>query len=178
MALKKIATILLLSCLCLNITGYHIIFQFRKATLKAAMKKMLHSQVHNDDLIVFHFAVNAPQAEDSPEWEEENEFMLQGKMYDVVDKRIENGQLVVRCISDDNETDLINKYQEILEKQFGGHAKNRSASLLKLIMTPFTIPVGFFSHTIEFLLHTDFPIFHCTIPASCREVITPPPRFL
>ena len=33
-------------------------------------------------------------------------------MYDVIEKRAENGQLVVRCISDEREMELIKKYQD------------------------------------------------------------------
>ena len=139
---------------------------------------MLRRQANSQDEVVFSFAINAPQNEESPEWEEEHEFRYKGKMYDVIDQRIEDGQLIVRCISDEKETELIKKYEEILEKQFGGRAKKRSVSLLKLICTPFTIPSAFMTSAIVRLLHNQYSIYRCNIPFVCRDVITPPPRFL
>lgn len=176
--LKKIFTILLLGCLCLNVTGYYVVFQFRKATLKIAMKRMLRRQVYNQDEVIFNFPLHTTHGHDSPEWENENEFELRGKMYDVIDKKIVNGMLVVRCISDEKETELINKWQELLEKQQEGRTKKRSASLIKLITSLFTLPsiLTYSSGLVD--LRKQFPALDCSIPLVCREVITPPPRFL
>lgn len=176
--MKKTITILLLGCLCLNVTGYHIIFHFRKAALKIAMQRMLRRQAHNQDELVFHFPLNAPPGTESPEWEDDNEFSLGGKMYDVIEKRAENGKLFVRCISDEKEMELIKQYQEVLEKQFGNSAKKRSASLLKLLSTPFTIPSTFIAASINVILHNEYPVFHCNLQVTCKEVITPPPRII
>lgn len=139
---------------------------------------MLRRQAHNQDELVFHFPLNAPPGTESPEWEDDNEFSLDGKMYDVIEKREENGKLYVRCISDEREMELIKKYQEVLEKQFGNKAKKRSASLLKILATPFTIPSTFISASFSTIIHHEYPVVHCSIPAASREVITPPPRFL
>jgi hypothetical protein len=176
--LKKIITILLLGCLCLNVTGYHIIFQLHKAALKMAMKRMLRRQANSQDELAFQFPIDAPPSPDGPKWEEEHEFSLRGKMYDVIEKKVKNGKLVVRCISDDRETELIAKYQQVLEKSFGHRAKKRSASLLKLIISLFTIPATFMPVLFTATLHNEFSIYRCNLPAACRDVITPPPRFL
>jgi len=47
--LKKIIAILLLSSLFLNITGYHLVFYFRQAEIKAEMKKALPAQAGSED---------------------------------------------------------------------------------------------------------------------------------
>lgn len=174
--MKKIITILLLGCLCLNITGYHVIFQLRKSALKLAMKRMLRRQTKSQDELVFNFPLYGNHNTEMPEWEEEDEFRLKGKMYDVIEKKIENGRWVVRCISDERETELIEKYQKVLEKQFGNRAKKRSASLLKLIVTPYTLPSIINSSFLITILHNSFPILRCSLSTACLEVITPPPR--
>ena len=49
-------------------------------------------------------------------WEDEKEFELQGKMYDVVSKEIVNGKQIVYCIDDEKETELIAKYNASQKK--------------------------------------------------------------
>jgi len=139
---------------------------------------MLRRQAHNKDEVVFHFPLYAPPGTEGPDWEDDNEFSLRGKMYDVIEKREENGELFVRCITDEKETELIKKYQEVLEKQTGNQTKKRSVSLLKLITTPFTLPATFIASSFNLIVHHEYPIFLCSIPVACRDVITPPPRFL
>lgn len=143
-----------------------------------AMKRMLRRHVSNQDELVFSLALHAKPGTEGPEWEEEDEFSLHGKMYDVIDKKIENGKLVVRCIADEKETELIKKFQQVLEKQFGNRAKKRSASLLKIITTPFTLPSTLLPPAFLVLRHTEFPNLQFNFPVACRDVITPPPRFL
>lgn len=143
-----------------------------------AMKRMLRRQVNSQDELVFHFPLHDMYSTGSPQWENDNEFSLHGKMYDVIEKREENGRLIVRCISDEKEMELIKKFQKVLEKQFGNSAKKRSASLLQLITAPFTIPTTFIPSSLMLTLHNEFAILRCSIHAACRDVITPPPRFL
>lgn len=176
--LKKIITILLLGCLCLNMTGYRIVFQIRKATLKMAMKRMLRRQANNQDELCMEFPLSPGSGSGNPEWENDHEFSLDGKMYDVIEKKIAGDKMLVRCISDDNETELIRKYQQVLEKHFSTSAKKRSASLLQLVISPYTVPASIITSIFVLPVHKQFPVLHCNLPIACREVITPPPRFL
>lgn len=175
--MKKIVAILLLGCLGLNLTGYHVVFHFRKAGLRMAMKRMMRRQVRSRDEVVFSFSLTEQNRHNKPEWEDENEFRLHGKMYDVIGKKVENGKLVVRCISDDKETELINKYEDVLDKQLGKSSKHRTAALIKLFTSPYTIPSTFLQTAFVNPAKKLFPRHQPGIVAVYRDVITPPPRF-
>lgn len=55
-----------------------------------------------------------------PEWEEENEFEYQGKMYDVVDLELIGDSIVYHCWPDDEESYLNKKLEDFLD-HYAGH---------------------------------------------------------
>ncbi len=142
-----------------------------------AMKRMMRRQVRSRDEVVFSFSLTEQNRHQIPEWEDENEFRFQGKMYDVIGKKEVNGKLIVRCISDDKETELINKYEDLLDKQMGKGSKQRTAALIKLFTSPYTIPSTFLQTAIINPIRKQFPRLEPGIVAACRDVLTPPPRY-
>lgn len=142
-----------------------------------AMKRMLRRQTTIHDEIVLSFSLNEQNPRNKPEWEDEHEFRLHGKMYDVIEKKEVDGKLVVRCISDDKETTLMAKYEDLLEKQLGKNSKERTASLIKLLTSPYTIPSSFFQTAFVDPIRKLSPHRQPEIATVCRDVITPPPRF-
>jgi hypothetical protein len=142
-----------------------------------AMKNMMRRQAWNSDEVVFNLT-QIEKSGQTPEWEEDHEFRLNGKMYDVIEKKIENDQLIVRCISDDKETELTRKYEELLESQSDDPGKKQAASIIKLITSPFTIPTTFIPAIIKDLPPERFPYYCFGTLTSSREVITPPPQLL
>jgi hypothetical protein len=45
---------------------------------------------------------------DQLDWEGDDEFSFKGEMYDVIEKKIEDGKLIIRSIADRRETALLN----------------------------------------------------------------------
>ena len=174
--MKKITAIVLLVCLFLNIIGYHIVFHVRKGEIKADMKKLLRLSDQNTEQFVFSLADKT--AIEKLEWEGEDEFRLNGSMYDVIEKKIVNGKWMIRCVSDTKETELIKKYQDITKNDFGSSSRNKSMTLLQLIGSLYTLPGNDVDVRIISSVQVHFFNYNHDIPSAPCDVITPPPRFL
>jgi len=134
-------------------------------------RSLLHSDNKEVDLLVF--SLNDKKNIEKLEWEEDDEFELNGEMYDVIEKKTQNGKLIIRCLNDKKETELIKNYEKINKED---NSKNRTALLLKLLDNTSNSPV-----TIELFIKNilkPVKISLCSIAiSSCYyDVLTPPPR--
>jgi len=137
------------------------------------MKKFLRLQSYVEDETVFTFSVDNKKALAQLEWEGDDEFMLRGEMYDVIEKKVVDGKLIIRCISDKKETALLKKFEKLSDEN---NSRNRFALLLKLVSSSYIVSLN------EELFVEDIPVpstiyFQTKIPSSVRNVLTPPPRF-
>ncbi len=171
--LKKIFAILLLCCLLLNIIGYHIIFCIRHSEIKAEMKRLLRLHANNEEQEVFAFSLNDKKALEKLEWESDDEFNLNGEMYDVIDKKILDGKLLIRCISDKKETALLKKYEKINNEN---NSKNKSALLLKLVSSSYISSTNTNAIIKNIPVATKVSFQSEIISSSHHEVLTPPPQ--
>jgi hypothetical protein len=170
--LKKSFSILLLSCLLFNVAGYHIVFYIKQAEIKAEMKKtLLHSD--NEEVSILFFSLDDKEALAKLEWEGDDEFELNGNMYDVVEKKIQDDKLIIRCISDKKETALVKSYEKINHKD---NSNSRSVLLLKLINSSY-LPEKNNVICIDNNLALLYISFQQEIISSYRhDVLTPPPQ--
>ena len=172
-ALKKTIATSLIFCLFLNITGYYIIFCVRQAAIKVEIKRMRCLQMSSHAETVLVFSLDDKNAMNRLKWESNDEFSIDGQMYDVIEKKISNNKLVFRCISDKKETALIRTYEKMNDEN---NAKNKSALLLKLINLSY-LP----AKSIElFVSYTPLPspyLHSEIIPSRVRDVLTPPPQY-
>ena len=76
------------------------------------MKKMLLAQTNSEDENDFVFSLDDKKTLKQLEWEGDDEFSLNGEMYDVIEMKIENNKLIVRCLNDKKETALLNKLKD------------------------------------------------------------------
>ena len=112
MVLKKLIVIFLTVCFLLNITGYHIIFYLRQQEIKAEMRAAIRMQTYSEGETDFVFSANDKQSMKQLDWEGDDEFSYNGEMYDVIEKKTENGKLIIRSIADKQETALLNKAKD------------------------------------------------------------------
>jgi hypothetical protein len=136
------------------------------------MKKTLFRKAKIEAETVLVFSLNDKYAMRRLKWEGNDEFNFDGQMYDVIEKKIGNDKLIIRCISDRKETALIKKYEKMNDEN---NSKNKSALLLKLINVSY-LP----AKNIELFI-SDKPIpslyFQSDIiPSGVRDVLTPPPQ--
>lgn len=168
--MKKIIASLLLSCLFFTVPGYYFLFKMQIAEAKSEMKTRL-PQIKIDALTTFK--LNRQQFAQL-DWENDSEFSLNGKMYDVISTRAEGGTTVVVCVSDEKETTLVSAYQQLQKNNSSN--KNTSGTFLKLITSPFLPSPGLKIQRGD-ERNNDEIFFKVPGTASAyRRVVSPPPR--
>jgi hypothetical protein len=176
--LKKIFAILLLASFSVQLTGYHLYFHFMQQDIKSTVKKKIRSNIETKITEQFVFSLSETNAGKLPQWEGDDEFRLNGEMYDVVDKKVENGEMIITCISDKKETELINNYKDVAGKDFGGSSKKRAALILKLVNTFYAIVENTVNNIHSPSAKTGFVNNKYPLSFSTIEVLTPPPQFV
>jgi hypothetical protein len=140
------------------------------------MREYLMANPDPENVTEFRFSLHDIVSLSDLKWENSHEFWYHGELFDLVEKKTENNQLVVRCINDKKEGSLV-KLQDKINKENQGDpsSKTKSALLLKLIQTSFisvdTPVIGDLSSKPHFSLHNN----SYTFPAH-QDVLTPPPQ--
>jgi hypothetical protein len=137
------------------------------------MKKLLRLHANNEEQEVFIFSLNGKNNIEKLQWEGDDEFYLNGEMYDVIESKIINGKLVIRCISDKKETALIKNYEKITKEN---NSKSKSALLLKLVSSCYLAT----EDKEPILKYTPVPsnIYFASefLSSQVLDVLTPPPQ--
>ncbi|GAA4754621.1 hypothetical protein [Flavisolibacter ginsenosidimutans] len=167
--MRKFLTILALCCLLFLVGGYHLLYQFRLAEIKSAVKKELIN-TRRTELTELVFTTSGLASLD---WESKTEFRYQNTMFDVVEIEKKDGKTVCWCLADAKETALVDQY---LKTQNSSSEKSPSQSLFKLLKAPF-LPVTVLKSEI-FLQEklTSFSLYAFSLLATPTQVLTPPPR--
>lgn len=167
----------MLSIFFLNLIGHHIIFQLQQWQIKTEIKKIAAQYPNNKDEVVLVFSLNDKSDLQKIKWDGDDEFSLYGKMYDVTEKKIENGKLIIHCITDKQETRLIEKYDSINKNDFDNHSSNTKSVLLLKIFNSLYLPVSdgsSFSTNISSGNH--FLFLDNLIPSGYTKILKPPPK--
>jgi len=141
------------------------------------MKEYLRSSHYRKNVTELRFSILKETILEKPEWENSHEFSYGGEMYDVIDKKNENGELVILCINDKQESRLIKEYEKInIGAQGAPSSKNKSTVLLKLIGSAFImIKLPVFPDAIA---QTKLLPGYYTgvLSPGAVDVLTPPPQ--
>lgn len=130
------------------------------------MKAFLRSEKNHKDIVAFSFRVQAIQ---QLEWEDEHEFRYNDEMYDVVEKKAEGNQIIIRCIADKKETALLHEYQ----KQ---HKRNSSSTaVVQLITAQFLLPGNYSIKPSEKIIEKVLHYYSTILQSPASTVIAPPP---
>jgi hypothetical protein len=174
---KKIIAFILLLSLFFNLSGYYLFFYLRKQELKADMKEMLRSSKISKDIEQFIFPLNNENLVRNPQWEGDDEFRLNGDMYDVVEKRVEGNNIIVRCISDKKETQLLKDYEKTTKDDFS-NSSSRHKSILLLKLAGSLYINQFVNETFYYKtpLIKHGPVCCRTIPTISPDILIPPPK--
>lgn len=130
------------------------------------MFAFLKNQKHHKGVIEFSFkATDASQLD----WENDHEFGYNNQMYDVIEKKIEGNQLVIHCIQDKHETELVNEYQK-------NNKQDRSnESVVQLITASFILPQTVSIDKFERKLRNQYFNYSSSLQKSSSSVLAPPP---
>ncbi len=124
--MKKTISILLLGVFIISQIGHHLVFTLAKWNAKEIITQNLKLNVVDD--LIEKIADNK-----NIHWEEKNEeFELNGQMYDVVKNEVINHQTVYYCINDQKESGLIRIYNNWIQNEHSNEqGKQNAKSILK-----------------------------------------------
>lgn len=164
--MRKLTSILLLTCLSLTFAGYHLVFYIQRAALKSEMKAFLKDQKTHKDVVQISFSAEELK---QLEWEGDDEFCFEGEMYDVIQKKEDGNRIVVLCIPDKNETALLNEYQKT-------HRRNTSNSATaQLFSIHFVLPDNYSLQLPQKNIEKYFAHYFFNLQNLASTVIPPPP---
>lgn len=163
--MRKLTSILLLICLCCTWLGYHLLFHVQLSAVKSEMRAFLLKQKDHKDVITFSFTNEELK---KLEWEDETEFGYKGEMYDIIEKKTQGNQIVLRCIADTKETALLQDYQK-------NTRRNTSNSFIAQLITPFILPLDCSLQKPGRIIKRNFKNFSSSLPSIVSLVASPPP---
>jgi len=108
--LKQLATISLLLLLLFNFVGYRLLFSFLQQKAERNIVAKIDKQEYNDaDLITLSVPLSMPYLTDSKDFvSKDGEITLNGKVYHYVKQKISQGNLILKCLPDEQQTHLQN----------------------------------------------------------------------
>lgn len=124
----------MLSCMIFSIMGYHLFFYLQLSEARSEMKYLITHGIHTEGILSLGFD---KQKQSAINWIDENEFILNGNMYDVIEKQGGSEKMIVYCIQDNKETELITAYQK-MNRQMPGQSS--SSHLLKFMSGSYILP--------------------------------------
>src|SRR5689334_24395148 len=170
---KKLIVIFLSFCFLLNITAYHLIFYFRQEKIKTEMREGIRMQRYSEHETDFTFSLNDKRSIDQLAWEGDDEFSFNGEMYDVIEKKNENGRLIIRAIADNRETDLLNKVRGHWDQN---EQSNKVADeLFQILQSLYHSPKAQTLVLIRPSVNRN-AFISLPLPSLAKTIPTPPPR--
>ena len=107
--LRKILLISLLALLIYNSIGFVISFQLFRHEWQLQVREQLAISYGKDEVKFFTFHKNNSQSD-------RHEFEINGQFYDVISREIQGDSVVLKCFSDEKETQLIAQFHEDIQK--------------------------------------------------------------
>ncbi len=179
-SLKRFAVISLVPLLLFNTIGYYLVFYGDILAAKHEAAAFLWGHDRNSEKIVsLTFAMHdgKPLASDLT-FTDDNEFVYQGRMYDVISSTKGKGQIVFKCYTDIRETALNQNLCKKVNAENDAPAQNqKNGSVLKEFVKDYTL------HKAEIFCmvptircsYIDRPRSKCQ-PYIYRSIISPPPE--
>ena len=118
--MKRFFAILFISLYLYNIVGYLAVFTFLQYRVRSEVKLILKSSFPESNLA--HFTFHTRQLQDGLykiRWIKSNEFMMDGKLYDVVRTFTVGDSTSLHCINDVQEERLFADLNEHVRRQMG-----------------------------------------------------------
>ncbi len=169
--LKKLPLILLIFVLAYSQVGYYFVSRHYQALQKEVIKEKILSQLKEEELKIISASDNHQQIY----WEEEGkEFLFKGEMYDVVKTKIVNGKVMLYCINDKKERELVDNYNLITKHNSSSDKKGKNT-----IDNSFNLFVYQDEKTGESCvtyLPNNFSSINFNLPENLIDNISPPPK--
>lgn len=164
--MRKIISILLLCIIFSAHIGYYLVYTYQQYQLRETAKQRLFAGLPDSS-----FEIIVAGQHSSFAWEEEGkEFYLEGQLYDVAKSVHRNGKLLLYCINDKKEEELLCR-----EGRAAGSGKNGKQVLkIQLIGPMQESPIN--SQRLTPQTAREYYYFDAPLIALNKEVKGPPPR--
>jgi hypothetical protein len=160
--------------LIIQVAGYRLISFCWQLQLKRSVRRSFRSSRTEEQTDSFVFT-NA-QWKKYVEGADEDEFLYKGKMYDVIELKKDRNHVKITCITDEKETALIKKFNDLTRNDMGNRGSKTILQLFKLFSNPF-IESG---RLLLMPLATNNRVFQASYPqyisSTSLDVLTPPPQ--
>jgi len=114
--MRKLISLLLLIAVLFNIAGYYFTFLIIQQGYKRDFITHLKNDASTKDVLLLRISDEEIRSGVSNfKWTEENEFVFQGKMYDVISRQKQGNMNIFRCLNDNREEMLMAKYEGIIK---------------------------------------------------------------
>ena len=138
--LKKGVSISLLLVLLYNLGGYFAAFRFIQGEWRSYVKQQLFSLTDKENIVIFVFSKTTFDVS-------QDEFVQNGRFYDVIKYEITDDKITVYCFDDNTETRIAAQFHDILNQNihqktdFGGKTRFIFSHLVKeyIFETPFSL---------------------------------------
>ena len=173
---RKTFTLFLLLIILVQVIGYYFAFRLRQVEVRREVYSYLKS--HTSDKNLTHFQlrlINGQFTDERFSWENENEFEFAGKMYDVIERTVTGNNVVLHCLEDKKETELVKAFEETQRSQTQ-QSKNRTASLLQILSIMY-LPVQVESVSPDSISAQHiFISYSSSVIERATDILTPPPQ--
>ena len=158
----------------LNTFGSVALFYYNKKSIKKEMKALLRSNPPLDKLVI----IKVSNEKKGYQRIDKYEFMLKGKMYDIIKEETRNDTIVFHCINDTKEDELIASFSGLINDN------TNNSGLLKNLKQIFNFMfLGAFieekqSKHLNFYSIFNHYLFDEDYKSIVLDVTTPPPRYI
>ena len=170
--MRRLTTISLLFIFILSQSGYYLFYKFQQQEIR----KTVREKIHSGKKIQVLTEVDEQNSGISLTWQEEGEeFILNGKMYDVVCHEKVNGRDILYCYEDKEEDNLESAFADIYNKD---HKKDEGSSkcLQAFSISDFCFTEAYTPKPFTCLLSRVFNIENISLESRCTESFFPHPK--
>lgn len=172
--LKKTSVILLLVIVFLSQWGYYCYCGIQLYIVKQEARKQLLKKIPTDFLVKIALDDNK-----ALQWEEEDEeFSLDGEMYDVVKLEYQNGKKYAFCINDKKEDQVNAALDKVIESNSSGASNNSKPHFPAKIAAPewiFELQSAIPSREDLSAILREYPVYTSSLYYRYIKILSPPP---
>jgi hypothetical protein len=149
--LKKLAAILFLALMIFNLAGYRLLFYYAQQQSDKQVRLSLDRKLYNEeDLITIRVGLLLPYPPASTSFERiDGEISINGNIYKYVQRKVQNGEIILVCLPDKNKMRLENAKDDYFKQtndfttdtEQGRNGKSRS-DLSKNISPEYVSPAA------------------------------------
>lgn len=182
--MKKFITIILLFIFLFNVTGYYFVQQFllEKSNEKISIA-IDKKQYNKSQLIELRVPLNMPYYQNTSFQREDGQINIKGITYNYVERKIENGYLVLKCLQNNLSQQIKKNTSDYFANANGidksGNQKSSSKTIAKINIDDFEELHPFSFNSNNKFIFTNYPEYiSCYIPVECNKLPELPPEVI